>query len=89
MSGTESFGGSGDADDRALDAVASLIQELQPGSMVQRFVLIVETIADDGRWLSTFTAPDQKRWDSLGMLSYATAIESNVSLAPGRDDDGD
>ena len=62
--------------DAALTKVAELINELQPGSMVQRFVLMVETIDADNRWISGFVAPDQKAWDTMGMLQYAMEIES-------------
>ena len=48
--------------------------------MVQRFVLVVETLDDEGKWFSAFTAPGQKRWDSLGLLAYATAIETNTRM---------
>lgn len=77
----EAFGdASGDANAAALDRVADLIAELQPGGMVQRFVLLVETIDAEDRWFSAFTAPGQKRWDSLGLLEYGLVCERNVVL---------
>lgn len=86
----EAFGdASGDANEIALGRVADLIAELQPGSMVQRFVLVVETIDAEDRWFSAFTAPGQKRWDSLGLLDYALVCERNVVLEVERDEDGD
>lgn len=81
MGNQESFGDSDcEANDAALEAVAALIHKLQEGSMVQRFVLVVETIDEENKWFSAFTAPGQKRWDSLGLLAYATAIESNTHI---------
>lgn len=81
MGQVESFGGSNtDANEQALDAVARLINEVQPGAMVQKFVLLVETINDEDRWLSAFTAPGQKRWDSMGMLEYGLTLERNTKL---------
>ena len=79
--------GQGDANDLALDAVSELIQQLQPGSMVQRFVLVVETIDDEDRWLSAFTAPGQKRWDTMGLLQYGLAAETNFVVSSDEDDD--
>lgn len=86
MSGTESFGDShGELAEKALTAVADFIQSVQPGSMVQKFVLLVEVIDEEDRWLSAFTAPGQKSWDTLGLLAYAEAIDSNIALEPPED----
>lgn len=75
-----------DCDDAALTHVANLIAEVQPGSMVQRFVLLAEVIDEDGgRWFSSFTAPDQKRWDSMGLLDYGLTFERNFTSS--EDDD--
>jgi len=79
----------GEANGRALDLVAQLIQELQPGSMVNKFVLVVETADEEDRWYSAFVAPGQKRWDSMGLLSYAQAVEFKftVTVGPGEGPD--
>lgn len=88
MGAIESFGGSsGDLEETALRHIGELIREVQPNSMVQRFVLVVETIDEDDRWLSAFTSPGLKRWDSIGMLDYAASLERNNLIA--RDDDDD
>lgn len=90
MGEQESFGGSqGELAEKALTAVADFLQSVQPGSMVQTFVLIVESIDDEDRWMSAFTAPGQKRWDTLGLLAYATVLDSNVVMEvdPGEDDE--
>lgn len=79
MSGhLESFGESSTpANEVALQRVGELMQEIQPGGMVQKFVLMVETIDGEDRWLSSFTAPGQKAWDTMGMLQYGMSFESN------------
>lgn len=87
MGRIESFGGSEtDANEDALGFVADLIQKVQPGAMVQKFVLLVETIDDEDRWISAFTAPGQKRWDSMGMLDYGLNLEGNTVLTNEDDD---
>lgn len=91
MGQLESFGESGTpANEKALEVVAQLINEVQPGAMVQKFVLMVETIDQDDRWLSSFTAPGQKAWDTMGMLKYGLAYESNFEASSEQigDDDG-
>ena len=88
MGNLESFGNShGDGNEAALDAVADLIRKVQPGAMTQKFVLLVETIDDNDRWLASFTAPGQKAWDTLGMLRYGVALEENTAVST-EDDDG-
>ena len=88
MDDYESFGDSSvNVNDRALAAVADFIHEVQPEGMVQKFVLIVETIEADGKYISAFVAPGQKRWDSMGMLDYALNLERNTVLAVDGDDD--
>ena len=90
MGQIESFGGSsGETNEKALNAVADFIQQVQPGGMVQKFVLLVETIDNEDRWLSAFTAPGQKRWDSMGMLQYGMTLEQNTVLEAEPYDDGD
>lgn len=88
MGDVESFGASsGPANDAALNHVADLLRELVPGAFTQRFVLIVEAVDEDDRFLCAFTAPGQKAWDTLGMLAWGKILESNVSVS--RDDDED
>jgi hypothetical protein len=88
MGQIESFGGSsGDANEAALTAIGDLIASVQPDSMVQKFVLLVETIDGDDRWISAFTAPGQKRWDTMGMLQYGMTLEQNTVLEADTDED--
>lgn len=84
-----SFGGPADVNEKALAAIADFIQQVQPGAMTQKFVLLVETIDEDDRWLSAFVAPGQKRWDSMGLLDYGLTMERNTSLVSEEDDDED
>ena len=83
MPNNESFGeSSSELMESALDAVSSFVHTLPEckGDMVQRFVLIIETIDQDDRWLSAFTAPGQKAWDTLGLLEYGLTMERNGTL---------
>lgn len=81
MGESQSFGDSDvPINDWALSHVAALIAEVQPGSMVQKFVLLVEVIDEEDRWLSAFTAPGQKAWDSMGLLQYGLNLENSVRL---------
>ena len=78
MGHIESFGDSStDANTAALEAISGLLHELKDtkSDMVQRFVLLVETIDQDDRWLSAFTAPGQKAWDTLGLLEFGRSME--------------
>lgn len=78
MGHIESFGGSQvPVNDKALAKVAELLAEVQPDSMVHRFVLLVEAIDSEDRWISAFTMPGQKQWDTLGLLAWASALEAN------------
>ena len=90
MGQLESFGDSSiDANEQALDAVAAFVRSLPntQGDMVQRFVLLVETIDEDDRWLSAFTAPGQKAWDTLGLLEFARDIERSYNNVASPDSD--
>lgn len=76
MGNLESFGDSGiEVNHQALAAVADFIRSIGESNMVQRFVLLVETIDEDDRWVSAFTAPGQKVWDTLGLLEFARSME--------------
>ena len=51
------------------DQVGEIIENLDPGAFVTRFVLIAEVISEDGRrgvWTSTHD--DATRWDLYGLL---------------------
>lgn len=46
------------------------------GLMVNRWFAAIEVINADGeRWVFTATHPDSMRWDSLGLIEYAKAME--------------
>lgn len=66
------LGGNTAADEPAMAHVSQLITEVQGSdAMVTRFVLIVESIDADDRYISTFTSPGLKEWDSIGLLQWA------------------
>lgn len=93
MGTNESFGDSSNGfEEEALDAVSNFIRGRSASSsdMVQRFVLIVETIDAEDRWISAFTAPGQKAWDTLGLLEFARNMEkdSHILVGPDEDEDG-
>jgi hypothetical protein len=57
-------------------AVSDLIQQLDPGAMVTRYILLAEVIdADSERAVWAFTAPDATKWDSLGLLEFGRLRE--------------
>ena len=60
----------------ALDAVSALVHEIDPGAMVQRFVLVAEVVDADGhRILWELVPPGAKAWDTLGLLGFALTRE--------------
>lgn len=61
------------------DHIADLIQGLDPGAVVTKFVVIAEVIDTDGEqcvWMET--NHDANPWDTLGLLAYAKAIETEA-----------
>ena len=64
------------AGEMAQDMLADLIQKLDPGAMLTRFVGIVEVVDADGdRCVWTLVTPGATAWDSLGLMEYGKAIE--------------
>jgi hypothetical protein len=62
----------------ALQQISELIRGLhEDNAMVTKFVLIVETIEEEDRYLQCFAAPNQKAWDTMGLLRYASMFEEN------------
>jgi NADPH-dependent ferric siderophore reductase len=76
MSSGQSFGDSDDspADEAAMHAIAALMEEIQPDSIVTKFVLLVETIEEEDRYFS-----------ALGYDGYAAVRTMHRGL-PLRDD---
>ncbi len=57
-------------------AVADLVQQIDPGTMMTKFVLLVECVDTEGRGLWALSGPpDLKKWESLGMIEYARTLE--------------
>lgn len=56
----------------AADLVAQLIEDLEPGCVVLKFVVVAEVISPDGRrtlWQATHDGAT--RWDTYGLLTEA------------------
>lgn len=66
----------------AIDHVAQVIAERDPGCVVTRFVLIAEVIGPDGeRGVWTETHEDALRWDTYGLLTEALQGEHAAHVA--------
>lgn len=60
----------------ALEAVADLVQRIDAGAMLQRFVLVAEVIdADSVRATWCLVPPGATVPDTLGLLAYADLVE--------------
>lgn len=58
------------------DALADMIAKLDPGAMLTRYIVLAEVVDAEGRRaLWSGSAPDQKTWDTMGLLDYARAVE--------------
>ena len=71
----------------SLDLVAELIEGLEPGAMVTRFVLVAEVFDPDGDvcvWRCTHDG--SKPWETLGLLEWAATREAATLLT---EDDGE
>lgn len=66
----------------ATSLVGQLVQDLEPGSIVTRFVVVAEVIDADGiRGLWTDTHDGATRWDTLGLLTFALGQEKAAQVA--------
>jgi hypothetical protein len=68
-------------------AVATMVARVEPDAVLVRFVVLAEIIgADSDRAVWMATGPDQRVWDTLGLLEYARAIQyAAVANDPGDD----
>lgn len=75
----------GERFDKAMaDAVQRVASEVYPGDLVTRWVVLVETINQDGRrGLIVSAQVGSKPWDTLGLLQHAVHLEQ---AATSRDD---
>ena len=56
--------------DRLHDAVASAVHDTR-GDMLLTTVVIAVTVNQDGeKTLSCWTSPDQRQWETIGLLEY-------------------
>lgn len=72
----------GEAQHLTNDALSDLIQQIDPNAMLTRWVVLAEIVDAEGeRGLWTLSAPDQRAWDTLGLLDYARALEHAAQRA--------
>lgn len=69
----------GDVDSEVTQMHAALcegIEKIDPGAMLTRWVIIAEVIDGMGeRACWTLAAPDNKKWDTIGLVAYAHRCE--------------
>lgn len=66
----------GDFDrERAHEIVTELVRGENPAAVVTKFVVLAEVVDDEDRHTYHYTAPDQRAWDTLGLLRFAEALE--------------
>ena len=69
------------------DHVAALIEDLEPGSMVLRYVIVAEVLDPSGsRGVWCDSHEDATRWDLYGLLTEALEAERGRHYAEVRDD---
>lgn len=62
------------------DAVTDVITKHENG-LVLRWVALIETIGPEGdRGLWTFTSPDVKAWDTVGLLQHGLHLQQAQTL---------
>ncbi|MEO6999456.1 MAG: hypothetical protein ABI112_15350 [Terracoccus sp.] len=71
---------------RAIDKVSRVDEHLK-GSQPGYWLLILESELDDRKTISVFKSGDQKPWDSLGLLRFATLHEELRACGPGEPED--
>jgi len=60
----------------AHQAVSNLVAQIDPGAMVNRFVLLCEVMDSQGeRAVWTLAPKDAQAWDTLGLLDFARSLE--------------
>ncbi len=65
-----------DADAAFFEAVSNALQQVDPGTMPVKFVLLLEVIDRDGdRALWTAAGPNMTAWDTVGMLGHAMHVQ--------------
>ena len=63
----------------AQQAVSTVAGEY--GHMITRYILVAETMDEDGeRAVLMAASPDQRAWDSIGLLGYALQLEQAGTL---------
>lgn len=73
------------------DLIGELVDGLDPGAFVTRWVIVAEVIDTEGEravWMDT--SDDATPWDTLGLLEYALQRERSAQVVDRmrEDDDG-
>lgn len=69
------------------DLVGQIVEKLDPGAFVTRFVLVAEVISSDGeRGVWSDTHDGAMRWDTYGLLMEALTAEQARQHDEARDD---
>lgn len=67
--------------DEGADLVGQIIEGLEPGSFVTKYVLVAEVIGQDGtRGVWTQTNAEAERWDTYGLLTHAMQGEHSAQV---------
>ncbi|MEU6058019.1 hypothetical protein [Streptomyces sp. NPDC047097] len=56
--------------DRVHDALAAALRDLNGGMLVASVTVVVTVNSDGEKQLSCFTSPDQRQWETIGLLEY-------------------
>jgi hypothetical protein len=77
-----------DSDPTAI--IAQLVEGLEPGALITRFVVVSEIITSSGeRVLWTTAHEDATHWDTYGLLMWALNEESACQVAELKTDNDD
>ncbi|GAB3887669.1 hypothetical protein [Terrabacter terrigena] len=71
---------------RAIEKVTRADDHLK-GSRPGKWMLVLESEMDDRKTISVFKSAQQKPWDSLGLLRFATLQEELRAYGPGEAED--
>jgi hypothetical protein len=91
MNGFAAFGGNGDPDEIVGQKLGDVIQHVHGDTaMLTRFVVLAETVEEDGTFISVFTSTGLKEWDAMGLLHWALSVvdRSEIAGSDDADDDG-
>lgn len=68
----------GDINNRMMDYLSEFVtSELGPDVVLNKFVVILETVQPEDRYIAGYAAPGMKTWETTGMLDWASHFESS------------